>query len=94
MQSAFSLADQLLMFNEYAARVKALVGEERRNYILANSVCLLVAGNNDFLNTYFGLTSTRLQYTISSYANLLIDSASTVIQVLYIYVHFYIYLPY
>lgn len=81
--SAFSLSDQLEMFKEYILKVKALVGEERTNYILANSIYLLVAGSNDIATTYFTLGFRKSQYDVASYADLMVDSASTFIQEIY-----------
>ena len=81
MQSVLSLPDQLESFKAYISKLKALVGEERANYIIANSLYLLVAGSDDLANTYFIIGSRRLQYDVPSYADLLVNSASTFIQV-------------
>ena len=81
MQAVLSLPDQLGLFKEYISKLKALVGEERTNYILANSLFLLVAGSDDLANTYFTFGARRLQYDVPSYADLMVDSASTFIQV-------------
>ena len=88
MQSALSLPDQLKMFKEYIVKVKALVGEERTSYILANSIYLLVASSNDIATTYFTLGVRKLQYDVASYADLLVDSASSFIQVINTYLDF------
>ncbi|WOG91486.1 hypothetical protein DCAR_0310735 [Daucus carota subsp. sativus] len=81
--AVLSLPDQLGLFKEYISKLKALVGEERTNYILANSLFLLVAGSDDLANTYFTFGARRLQYDVPSYADLMVDSASTFIQDLY-----------
>ncbi|WOG91485.1 hypothetical protein DCAR_0310734 [Daucus carota subsp. sativus] len=81
--SVLSLPDQLELFKAYISKLKALVGEERGNYIIANGLYFVVAGSDDLANTYFIIGSRRLQYDVPSYADLLVNSASTFIQDLY-----------
>ncbi|XP_074375322.1 GDSL esterase/lipase EXL3-like [Apium graveolens] len=81
--SVVSLPDQLKMFKEYITKLKAFVGEERTGFILANSIFVVVAGSDDFANTYFTIGSRRLQYDVPSYADLVVNYASTFIQDLY-----------
>ncbi|KAK3007330.1 hypothetical protein RJ639_016746 [Escallonia herrerae] len=81
--SVLSLADQLKMFNEYIGKLKGLVGEEETSNILANSLFLLVSGNNDLANTYYTIGLRRLQYDLPSYADLMVASASNFIQEIY-----------
>ncbi|KAJ9542273.1 hypothetical protein OSB04_028779 [Centaurea solstitialis] len=76
-----SFADQLKQFKEYIEKLKGIVGEERTQYILANSVFLVVAGSDDLANTYFTIGIRRLQYDIPSYGNLMVSSASKFIKV-------------
>lgn len=57
--------------------------EERTNTILGNSIYLIVAGSNDISTTYFTLGFRKLQYDVASYADLMVDSASTFIQEIY-----------
>lgn len=81
--AVYSFADQLTQFKEYIAKLKGLVGEEKTDYILANSVYLVVAGSDDLANTYFTIGIRRLQYDIPSYADLMVSSASQFIQDIY-----------
>ncbi|XP_074378011.1 GDSL esterase/lipase EXL3-like [Apium graveolens] len=67
--AVLSLPDQLEMFKEYISKLKALVGEESANYIIANSIYFVVAGTDDLLNTYFILGARRLHYDVPSYAD-------------------------
>ena len=76
-----SLADQLDQFKAYIEKLKGIVGEERTQYILANSLFLVVAGSDDLANTYFTIGIRRLHYDISSYANLMVSSASNFVKV-------------
>ncbi|CAK9171798.1 unnamed protein product [Ilex paraguariensis] len=81
--SVISLPDQLESFKEYIGKLKGIVGEAKTNDILKNSIYLVVAGSDDLANTYFTIGLTRLQYTVPSYADLLVASASNFVQELY-----------
>ncbi|KAM3341630.1 GDSL esterase/lipase EXL3 [Capsicum galapagoense] len=78
-----SLDGQLILFKEYIVKLTAIVGEDRKNEILANSLFMIVTGSNDITNTYFGLAIRRSSYDVSSYADLLVNSASSFVQVIY-----------
>lgn len=80
-QSVLSLADQLQYFKEYIEKLNGFFGEEKTNFILANSLYLVVAGSDDIANTYFVLRA-RKQYDVPAYTDLMADSASTFIQVI------------
>ncbi|KAK9071878.1 hypothetical protein SSX86_008308 [Deinandra increscens subsp. villosa] len=81
--AVLSLADQLEQFKEYIAKIKGIVGEDRAQYILANSLFLVVAGSDDLANTYFTIGIRKLQYDIASYADLMVSSASNFIRDIY-----------
>ncbi|KAL1822895.1 hypothetical protein ACET3Z_009673 [Daucus carota] len=81
--AVLSLPDQLELFKEYMSKLKALVGEESANYIIANAIYFVVAGTDDLINTYFILGARRLHYDVPSYADLMVHYASTFIQELY-----------
>lgn len=83
LASVLSLPDQLELFKEYISKLKALVGEERTDYIIANSIYAVVAGSDDLANTYYIVGARRLHYDVPSYANLVVNYASTFIQDLY-----------
>ncbi|GJZ95584.1 GDSL esterase/lipase EXL3-like protein [Tanacetum coccineum] len=78
--SVLSFADQLNQFKEYIMKVNGMVGEETTQYILANSIFLVVASSNDVANTYFTIGIQRLHCDISSYADLMESGASNFIQ--------------
>ncbi|KAI8549468.1 hypothetical protein RHMOL_Rhmol06G0026700 [Rhododendron molle] len=69
--SVISLDEQMKMFKEYIGRLKGMVGEERTNFILTNSVYLVIAGSDDLANTYFTIGIRKLQYDVNSYTNLM-----------------------
>ncbi|KAH7834680.1 hypothetical protein Vadar_018526 [Vaccinium darrowii] len=81
--SVIPLSDQLKMFKEYIGRLKAMVGEERTNFILANSLYLVVAGSDDLANTYFTIGIRRLQYGVNSYTDLMVRGAFDFVKELY-----------
>ncbi|KAI3464805.1 hypothetical protein Pfo_021468 [Paulownia fortunei] len=81
--SVIPLSDQLEQFKEYIRKLKGAVGEEGTNNILSNGLYLVVAGSDDLANTYFTIGIRRMQYNVSSYADLLVASASSFIQELY-----------
>ncbi|KAK9271306.1 hypothetical protein L1049_026896 [Liquidambar formosana] len=80
--SVLSLTDQLRLFKEYIEKLKGVVGEERTNFILANSIFLVVSGSDDIANTYFLTHVRELHYDVPSYTNLMVNWASTFLQVL------------
>ncbi|KAH7849900.1 hypothetical protein Vadar_024713 [Vaccinium darrowii] len=80
--AVYTLDDQLKMFKEYIGKLKGMVGEDRTNFILTNSLYLVVAGSNDLTNTYFLLGIRRLQYDIDSYTDFMVRSASNFVKVL------------
>ncbi|XP_051149720.1 GDSL esterase/lipase EXL3-like [Andrographis paniculata] len=82
--SVTSLTDQLEQFKDYVWKLKGAVGEEAANNILNSSIHLVVAGSDDLANTYFTIGIRRRQYDVTSYADLVVSSASTFIQQLYL----------
>lgn len=70
------------MFKEYIGRLTGMVGEERTNFILTNSVYLVIAGSDDLANTYFTIGIRRLQYDVNSYTDLMVRGASNFVKVL------------
>ncbi|CAN4094014.1 unnamed protein product [Withania somnifera] len=83
LAKVISLNGQLVLFKEYIVKLIQIVGEDRKNEILANSLFLLVTGSNDITNTYFGTPLRKSYYDVSSYADLLVNYASSFVQDLY-----------
>ncbi|CAL8098938.1 unnamed protein product [Prunus armeniaca] len=71
-----TLSDQLLQFEEYIGKLKGIVGEDRANSILANSLFFVVASSNDLANTYFVTGIRKLEYDVPSYTDLMLNLAS------------------
>ncbi|RZB70256.1 GDSL esterase/lipase EXL1 [Glycine soja] len=81
--SAISLSGQLDLFKEYLGKLRGVVGEDRTNFILANSLYVVVFGSNDISNTYFLSRVRQLQYDFPTYADFLLSSASNFFKELY-----------
>ncbi|XP_059278960.1 GDSL esterase/lipase EXL3-like [Lycium ferocissimum] len=79
---AIPLSTQLTQFKEYIGKLEGLVGEEEANYILENSLFLVVAGSDDLANTYF-TAGIRLTQDLNSYTDLMVAKASEFLQELY-----------
>ncbi|XP_059302392.1 GDSL esterase/lipase EXL3-like [Lycium ferocissimum] len=77
------LLDQLTLFQEYIEKLKGLVGEEEATYILSNSFYMVVAGSDDFLNSYYVTGFRRNQYHINSYTDRIVAWASDFVQELF-----------
>ncbi|KAJ8772584.1 hypothetical protein K2173_027761 [Erythroxylum novogranatense] len=80
--SVLSLSDQLQYFWEYVGKLKMIAGEEKSNFIVANSIYLVVAGSDDIANTYFTLRA-RKQYDVPAYTTFMADCAYRFLQELY-----------
>ncbi|XP_050365758.1 GDSL esterase/lipase EXL3-like [Argentina anserina] len=81
--SVISLSEQLNQFKEYIGKLKANFGEQRTNYILANSLYLVVAGSDDIANTYFTIGIRKAEYDVPAYTDLMVNSATSFLQDLY-----------
>ncbi|EFH41822.1 predicted protein, partial [Arabidopsis lyrata subsp. lyrata] len=75
-----SLSDQLKYFQEYKEKIKGIVGEEKANFIVKNSLYLVVASSNDIAHTY---TARSLKYNRTSYADYLAGFSSEFVRELY-----------
>lgn len=80
-----SLSDQLSLFEDYKMKLEISVGEEKANTIVANSLYIVAAGNNDIAINYFDnpFQFRRLQYNVSSYTDFMLNCTSTFLQDLY-----------
>ncbi|XP_039044341.1 GDSL esterase/lipase EXL3-like [Hibiscus syriacus] len=83
LASVISMGEQLNYFKEYIAKLKAVVGEDQTNFIVAKSMILVVAGSDDIANTYFVLRARKLQYDIPAYTDLMVNSAAEFVKELY-----------
>ncbi|OWM68222.1 hypothetical protein CDL15_Pgr004704 [Punica granatum] len=76
-----SLSDQLDLYNQSIARIKAEVGDEKAASILSQSIYIVCLGSNDITKTFFGPFSRH--DNISSYTDLMVNWSSSFIQELY-----------
>ncbi|RWR92345.1 GDSL esterase/lipase EXL3-like protein [Cinnamomum micranthum f. kanehirae] len=81
--SVLSLSDQLELFKEYIGKLKSIAGEERAAIIVSESLYVSILGTDDIANTYFGTPFRRPQYDVSSYTDLVANSASDFYEELY-----------
>ncbi|XP_019057939.1 PREDICTED: GDSL esterase/lipase At1g20120-like isoform X2 [Tarenaya hassleriana] len=75
--SVISMTNQLNYFQEYKERLKGMLGEERANARIAESLFFVVAGSDDIANTYYGFQARRFQYNLGDYTSFLADSATS-----------------
>ncbi|GAA0159646.1 hydrolase [Lithospermum erythrorhizon] len=78
-----SLDRQLELFKEYIGKLRSLVGEEKANFIVENSLYLVVSGNDDFIVNYFNYVTERKKLDVPTYANLLASYALDFVQEIY-----------
>ena len=78
------MSEQTDLFREYIRKLRRIVGEERANFIIANSLILVVSGSNDIANTYYLSHARQLQYDFPAYTDLLLNSASDFIKVTHV----------
>ncbi|KAJ9186424.1 hypothetical protein P3X46_001997 [Hevea brasiliensis] len=83
IQSILSITDQFHLFEEYTSKLKRVVGEEKAEAIIFNSLFVISSGNNDLAITYFILHLKSLQYDVSSYTSLLVSRATKFVKDLY-----------
>ncbi|CAJ2642919.1 unnamed protein product [Trifolium pratense] len=81
--SVISMSAQLEMFKEYLGRLKAVVGEKKKNYIIANTLFIVVAGSDDLANTYFTIRTPQLHYDVPAYTDLMVSKASEFVKEIY-----------
>ncbi|XP_020204884.1 GDSL esterase/lipase EXL1 [Cajanus cajan] len=81
--SCISLSGQVNLFKEYIGKLRGVVGEDRTEFILANSIFIVVFGSNDISNTYFLSRIRQLQYDLPAYTDLMLSSASNFLKEIY-----------
>ncbi|KAL8130687.1 hypothetical protein V2J09_019842 [Rumex salicifolius] len=81
--SVISLSEQLNMFREYKEKLMAMAGPEKTDFIISNSMYLVIAGSDDIANTYFDTPIRRKDYDFNTYTDLMLSSASSFVQELY-----------
>ncbi|XP_030541474.2 GDSL esterase/lipase At5g42170-like [Rhodamnia argentea] len=82
--SVIPMSTQLRLFDEYKTKLKSSIGEERADSIVANGLYIVSAGSNDIAATYLHTPTRIFNYSIPSYTELLVRSASSFLQELHI----------
>ncbi|XP_058776833.1 GDSL esterase/lipase EXL2-like isoform X1 [Vicia villosa] len=75
LEVAISMSGQLDLSKGYIVRLKRLVGEDRTNFILANSLFFVVLGSNDISNTYYLSHMRQVEYDFPTFSDFLVNSA-------------------
>lgn len=66
---------QIQSFGSTVAQLQAQIGFEQTNTLLATALCTIVVGSNDFINNYLLTdTTTKFQYNIRQYNELLLNT--------------------
>lgn len=75
------MLDQLTYFQQYIARVRRLVGQEKTDHLLAKGLAVVVAGSNDLAITYYGQGAQWLKYDINYFTSMMANSAASFVMV-------------
>uniref|UniRef100_J3LV00 Uncharacterized protein n=1 Tax=Oryza brachyantha TaxID=4533 RepID=J3LV00_ORYBR len=73
--SVITLDQQLEYFDDYRAKLVALVGEKETTRIIDGALFVVCAGTDDIANTYFTTPFRSVEYDIPSYVDLLVSGA-------------------
>lgn len=73
--------DQLAYFEQYIARVKRLVGQEKTDQLLSKGLAIVVAGSNDLAITYYGQGAQWLKDDIHYFTSKMANSAASFVMV-------------
>ncbi|KAL1188733.1 GDSL esterase/lipase EXL1 [Cardamine amara subsp. amara] len=79
------LSQQLKYYEDYIEKLKMMVGEERTNFIIQNSLFVVICGSNDIANDFFALPPVQLKYNVDSFTALMADNARAFAMTLYGY---------
>ncbi|OAY68946.1 GDSL esterase/lipase EXL3, partial [Ananas comosus] len=81
--SVLKMDDQLKLFKEYKEKIKTIAGEKKADYIISQSLYLIVTGTDDLANTYFTTPFRSVEYDLPSYIKFVVQEASKFFQELY-----------
>lgn len=81
IQNAVSLPRQLEFYKEYQSKVANITGKKRASKIFQDAIYLVSAGNSDYIQNYYINPIIAGAYTPPQFADLLIQSFSSFIQV-------------
>ncbi|KAM7259281.1 hypothetical protein ACFE04_015022 [Oxalis oulophora] len=81
--NVLSMSDQLKLFKEYMAKIKAGAGEKKVVEILNDALFIVCVGSDDIANTYFTTPFRAPHYDLNSYTDLTSNAASSFLQELH-----------
>ncbi|XP_009589092.1 GDSL esterase/lipase At4g28780-like [Nicotiana tomentosiformis] len=79
------ISQQLQNFEQYQARVSALLGEEQTQMLVNKALVLITLGGNDYVNNYFftPVSARRLQYNLQDFSVYIISEYRKILMRLY-----------
>lgn len=79
------ISRQLQNFQQYQARVSALIGEEQTERLVNGALVLITLGGNDYVNNYFltPVSARRLQYNLQDFSVYIISEYRKILMRLY-----------
>ncbi|OIT21513.1 PREDICTED: GDSL esterase/lipase At4g28780-like [Nicotiana attenuata] len=79
------ISQQLRNFEQYQARVSALLGEEQTQMLVNKALVLITLGGNDYVNNYFftPVSARRLQYNLQDFSVYIISEYRKILMRLY-----------
>lgn len=81
MQNVKGLNAQLGWYKNWKNEVVSLVGQEKGDFIVKNSLIVISTGTNDWVNNYYLNPLLSKKFTEDEYATFLIGKARTFLQV-------------
>ncbi|MCD7453496.1 hypothetical protein HAX54_021121 [Datura stramonium] len=80
LSSAIPLSKQLENFKEYEKKMEAAIGKEQARKLIKEALFIVSAGTNDFVVSYSIFPMRREKYTVSAYADYLLQHAHNFLQ--------------
>lgn len=82
VQNVKTTGEQIEWTSNWYKEVRSLVGQERGDYIIKNTLHIISTGANDWVNNYYVNPTLLKQYTPETYTTFIIGKARAYIQVL------------
>lgn len=88
----YSLNQQVMNFNSTLNKYREMMNANALSQYLAKSIVIMVTGNNDYINNYLmpALYRTSFNYTAQEFGNILINSYTQQILVIFLLLSLYV----
>lgn len=70
-------------YKEYQERLRAYVGKDKANEIIAESLYVVSIGTNDWMENYYIFPLRRIQFTVQQYQDFLLDLTANFLRQIY-----------